>query len=73
MNTYSDVKQKFIDHMMTVDFDKMTTMDLANVALIIKTICDTEKEDYMGKLLDKMGSFAPSFGCATMAEVTGNG
>lgn len=73
MNTYNDMKQKFIDHMMAADFDKMNTMDLANVALIIKTIYDAEKEDYVDKLLDKMGSFAPTFNCAAMPEVTDNG
>lgn len=74
MNTYNDFKQKFIDHMMTVDYDKMNTMDLANVALILKTLYETEKEDYMSKLLDKMGSYAPTFGCVTAApEVTDNG
>lgn len=74
MNTYNDVKQKFIDHMMTVDYDKMCTMDLANVALILKTLYETEKEDYMSKLLDKMGGYAPTFGCVTAtSEVTDNG
>lgn len=74
MNTYNDMKQKFIDHMMTLDYDKMNTMDLANVALILKTLYETEKEDYMSKLLDKMGSYAPVYGCATTApEVTDNG
>lgn len=57
MNTYNDMKQRFVDHMMTVDYDKMNTMDLANVALILKTLYETEKEDYMSKLLDKMGGF----------------
>lgn len=77
MNTYHDMKQKFIDYMMTVDYDKMNTMDLANVALILKTLYETEKEDYMNKLLSSMASAVPSFssfGCATTArEVKENG
>lgn len=74
MNTYNDVKQKFIDHMMVVDYDKMCTMDLANVALVLKTLYETEKEDYMSKLLDKVGSNVPTFGRVTAApEVTDNG
>lgn len=74
MNTYHDVKQKLIDHMMTLDFDKMCTMDLVNVSHTIKDIHETEKADYVEKLLDKMGNYGPTFGCATTApEVTDNG
>lgn len=72
MNTYNDIKQRFVDHMMTVDYNKMNTMDLANVALTLKTLYDTEKEDYMSKLLDKMGGYCNGFAAVT-PEVTENG
>lgn len=46
MNTINDLKQRLIDHLYTVDLDKLTLMDLNSYAFTVKTVCEMEQPGY---------------------------
>lgn len=58
MHTYDEVKQRFIDHLAEMDLSKMDMEDLSAYSAIIKTLYDTDREDFaitMAKIMADTG------------------
>lgn len=66
MAELKDVKQRFIDYLMSMDFDKMDMNAIQSYACIVKVLGDMDNQSYLSDL-------AKSFASKNTEEVKENG
>lgn len=59
MATYKELKQKYIDHLMEMDLDKMSVVDLYTYAGILKTINEMELPNYAEAMAAVLAQIMP--------------
>lgn len=59
MATYKELKQKYIDHLMGMDLDKMSVVDLYTYGGILKTINEMEQPNYAEAMTAVLAQFMP--------------
>lgn len=55
--TYNDIKQRYIDHLASMDLAKLNMMDLSAYSGILRTLYETERSDYMMELFKNLPTF----------------
>lgn len=50
--TVTDLKQQFVDHLASMDKNKMSMMDLSVYSSIVRTLLDTERPDFSASCID---------------------
>lgn len=75
MKTITDLKQELIDCLTDMDLEKMCTIDLLNVAHILRELSEMERVDYTNRLFEKMSDDAANEfgGCIARKGGTVNG
>lgn len=63
---YTELKQRYIDHLASMDLNTLNMMDLSAYCNILRTLYETERGDYMTELFKNL----PTFGCVTNSEVS---
>lgn len=62
---YTELKQRYIDHLASMDLNTLNMMDLSAYSNILRTLYETERGDYMSELFKNL----PAFGCVATSEV----
>lgn len=75
MRSLNDLKQELINCLAEMDLGKMCSIDLLNVAHILRELSEMERVDYTNRLFEKMSDDAANGfgGCIARKGETGNG
>lgn len=63
---YVELKQRYINHLASMDLNTLNMMDLFAYSNILCALYETERGDYMSELFKNL----PAFGCVATSEVS---
>lgn len=72
--TVKDLKQQFVDHLASMDKNKMSMTDLSLYSSIVRTLLDTERPDFSASCMEVLKNiYASKAGICAEKEDEKNG